>query len=102
MTTNVRLFLMMVLQLAIWGAWAPKLFPYMTMLGFEPWQQSLVGSSWGVAAHAGLDVAVTDKSALRFDVRWADIDSKVKLDGAKIGTANIDPMVYGVAYVMKF
>ena len=24
------------------------------------------------------------------------------VDGAKIGTANIDPMVYGVAYVMKF
>ncbi len=54
MTTNVRLFLMMVLQLAIWGAWAPKLFPYMTMLGFEPWQQSLVGSSWGVAALVGI------------------------------------------------
>ena len=59
-----------------------------------------LGSSWGVAAHAGLDFAVTDKSAVR--VRWADIDSKVKLDGAKIGTANIDPMVYGVAYVLKF
>ena len=54
MTTNVRLFLMMVLQLAIWGAWAPKLFPYMTMLGFAPWQQSLVGSSWGVAALVGI------------------------------------------------
>ena len=54
MTTNVRLFLMMVLQLAIWGAWAPKLFPYMTMLGFEAWQQSLVGSSWGVAALVGI------------------------------------------------
>ena len=54
MTTNVRLFLMMVLQLAIWGAWAPKLFPYMTMLGFEAWQQSLVGSSWGVAALVGM------------------------------------------------
>ena len=59
-------------------------------------------SSWGAAVHAGLDVAITDKSAVRVDVRWADIDSKVKLDGAKIGTANIDPMVYGVAYVMKF
>lgn len=59
-------------------------------------------SSWGAAVHAGLDVAVTDKSAVRVDVRWADIDSKVKLNGAKIGTANIDPMVYGVAYVMKF
>ena len=54
MTTQARLFLMMVLQLAIWGAWAPKLFPYMGMLGFAPWQQSLVGSSWGVAALLGI------------------------------------------------
>ena len=46
MKTSLRLFLMMVLQLAIWGAWAPKIFPYMGMLGFAPWQQSLVGSSW--------------------------------------------------------
>jgi nucleoside transporter len=54
MNTNLRLFVMMVLQLAIWGAWAPKIFPYMGMLGFAPWQQSLVGSSWGVAALVGI------------------------------------------------
>jgi MFS family permease len=54
MTTRLRLFLMMVLQLAIWGAWAPKIFPYMGMLGFAPWQQSLVGSAWGVAAVVGI------------------------------------------------
>jgi len=54
MTQQARLFLMMVLQLAVWGAWAPKLFPYMGMLGFQPWQQSLVGSSWGFAALAGI------------------------------------------------
>lgn len=54
MGVKARLFLMMVLQLAVWGAWAPKLFPYMGMLGFAPWQQSLVGSSWGVAALLGI------------------------------------------------
>jgi MFS family permease len=54
MTVRVRLFLMMVLQLAVWGAWAPKLFPYMGMLHFSPWQQSLVGSCWGIAAVAGI------------------------------------------------
>jgi len=54
MKTSFRLFVMMVLQLAIWGAWAPKIFPYMGMLGFAPWQQSLVGSSWGVAALVGI------------------------------------------------
>src|ERR1700754_818873 len=54
MTVRARLFLMMVLQLAVWGAWAPKLFPYMGQLGFEPWQQSLVGSCWGIAAILGI------------------------------------------------
>jgi predicted MFS family arabinose efflux permease len=54
MGAKVRLFLMMAFQLAIWGAWAPKLFPYMGMLGFSAWQQSLVGSAWGLAAVTGV------------------------------------------------
>ena len=58
--------------------------------------------SWGLAAHAGLDFALSEKSALRVDVRWADIDTKVKVNGANLGTANVDPLVYGVAYVFKF
>ena len=58
--------------------------------------------SWGLAAHAGLDFKVSERSAVRVDVRWADIDTKVEVDGAKLGTANIDPLVYGVAYVLKF
>ena len=28
--------------------------------------------------------------------------TEVKVNGAKLGTAKIDPMVYGLAYVMKF
>ncbi len=51
---QARLFLMMLLQLAIWGAYMPKLFPYMGQLGFEAWQQSLVGSAWGVASILGI------------------------------------------------
>ncbi len=54
MAIRARLFLLMVLELAIWGAWAPKLFPYMSLLHFSAWQQSLVGSSWGFAAIIGL------------------------------------------------
>lgn len=45
---------MMALQLAIWGAWAPKLFPYMGMLGFSAGQQALVGSCWGIASVVGI------------------------------------------------
>jgi nucleoside transporter len=51
---QVRLFLMMLLQLAIWGAYMPKLFPYMGQLGFAAWQQSLVGSAWGIASILGI------------------------------------------------
>ncbi len=58
--------------------------------------------SWGLALHAGYDYAIGKRGALRMDVRWADIDTKAKLDGQKIGTVNIDPFVYGVAYVIKF
>lgn len=54
MSVRLRLFAMMALQIAIWGAWAPKLFPYMMKLGFSAGQQALVGSSWGVAALVGM------------------------------------------------
>lgn len=58
--------------------------------------------SFGVALHAGLDFKVGENGAIRVDVRWMDIDSDVKLDGAKLGTAKIDPLVYGAAYVWRF
>lgn len=58
--------------------------------------------SWGLAAHAGIDFALGERSAIRVDARWIDIDADVKLNGADIGTVNIDPIVYGAAYVMKF
>lgn len=59
-------------------------------------------NSWGLAAHVGLDFALNDKAALRVDARWADIDSDVRLNGTQIGTVDIDPVVYGMAYVWKF
>lgn len=58
--------------------------------------------SVGVAAHAGVDFILSERGALRVDARWIDIASDVKLDGQKIGKAQIDPFVYGLAYVFKF
>lgn len=58
--------------------------------------------SWGLALHAGLDFKLNEKSAIRVDARWIDIDTRVRLDGVNLGTANIDPLVYGAAYVLKF
>ena len=58
--------------------------------------------SWGLAAHVGVDFKIGERGALRLDARWADIDSDVSVNGVDIGTANIDPLVYGVAWVTKF
>ena len=49
-----RLFLMMVLEIAIWGAWQIKIFPYMGMLGFSAGQQAAVGSVFGIASFGGI------------------------------------------------
>lgn len=49
-----RLFLMMVLEIAIWGAWQIKIFPYMGMLGFTAGEQGWVGSVFGIASVVGI------------------------------------------------
>lgn len=59
-------------------------------------------NSWGLAAHAGVDFKVSDKGSIRVDARWIDIDTDVKLNGSNLGTVNIDPLVYGAAYVFQF
>lgn len=59
-------------------------------------------NSFGLAAHAGLDFKVGERGALRVDVRWVDIDTDVQVNGANLGKVNVDPLVYGAAYVWKF
>ena len=45
---------MMVLEIAIWGAWQVQIFNYMPMLGFEQWQQNLAGSMFAIASVVGI------------------------------------------------
>ncbi|MDQ2095391.1 OmpW/AlkL family protein [Rhodalgimonas zhirmunskyi] len=61
-----------------------------------------IDDSVGFALHAGVDYALSDKGALRADLRYIQIEPDVSLNGASIGTAKINPLVAGVAYVMKF
>ena len=64
-----------------------------------------LSDSWGLAGHVGIDFQVGAKGAIRVDYRSIDIDTKAKLNGANLGsrnTVNIDPSVYGIAYVFAF
>jgi MFS family permease len=56
MNSSIRfkLFLMMVLEIAIWGAWQVQIFNYMPMLKFEGWQMNLAGSMFAIASLVGI------------------------------------------------
>lgn len=63
-----------------------------------------LSDSWGLAGHVGVDFQVGAKGSIRVDYRKIDIDTKAKLNGANLGTrntVNIDPSVYGIAYVFS-
>jgi nucleoside transporter len=49
-----KLFLMMVLQFFIWGAWLPLIFGYLPSLGFTAGQQSWILNAFPIAAIIGM------------------------------------------------
>src|SRR5215510_1351349 len=51
---RLKLFLMMVLEFFIWGAWYPLIFGYLPSLGFTPTEQSWILSTFPLAAIAGM------------------------------------------------
>src|ERR1700753_3265328 len=51
---RLKLFLMMVLQFFIWGAWLPLIFGYLPSLGFSPTEQSLILNAFPIAAVVGM------------------------------------------------
>ncbi len=50
----ISLFIMMVLEIAIWGAWQVQIYSYMALLDFTTGQQSLAGSMFAIAALVGI------------------------------------------------
>src|SRR5215831_541190 len=56
MNTSIRfrLFLMMVLEFFIWGAWLPLIFGYLPSLGFTPGEQSWILNTFPIAAIVGM------------------------------------------------
>jgi outer membrane protein len=61
-----------------------------------------LADSWGGAVHAGVDVRLSDRWLFTADLRWIDIETEARVNGAKVGTVKIDPWVYGVALGYRF
>jgi outer membrane protein len=58
--------------------------------------------SFGPAAQLGLDVALGSTWFINADARWFDIDTDATLDGASLGTVEIDPYAYGISLGRRF
>jgi outer membrane protein len=58
--------------------------------------------SWGLAGEIGADFMLNDQWFLNGSIRYIDIETKAKLDGASIGKVNISPWVYGVHLGYRF
>lgn len=58
--------------------------------------------SSGLAALAGVEFNLGERFALRGEARWIDMDTDVAVNGAGVGTANVDPLLLGVSAVVKF
>lgn len=79
-----------------------------TMFFDEGTKGALAGSSLklkdsvGLAGQVGIDIDVAPNWFVNAEVMYADIDTKAKLDGAGIGTVEIDPWVVGLNVGMRF
>lgn len=58
--------------------------------------------SFGVALQAGVDIRLAKHWYLNFDVKYIDIDTDVKVNGAKLTTLEVDPMLYNVGIGYRF
>ncbi|MBI4584755.1 MAG: MFS transporter [Planctomycetes bacterium] len=53
-TVGLKLFLMMVLEFFIWGAWLPLIYNYLPSLGFTTQEQSWILNAFPIAAIIGI------------------------------------------------
>lgn len=61
-----------------------------------------LSDSWGLAVQAGLDIAIDDHWSVGADVRYARIDTDVRINGDKVGHVDINPTVYSLNVGYRF
>lgn len=58
--------------------------------------------SYGAVGQVGVDLAITDNFMLNGFANYADVDSRVSVDGERIGKAKVDPMTIGGGVTFRF
>ena len=58
--------------------------------------------SWGPAGQVGADIGINENWFVNLAVRYIDMDSDASLDGASLGTIEIDPFIYQAQVGYRF
>lgn len=61
-----------------------------------------LSSSLGAAAQLGFDYRVNSQWSIGADVRYADINTGVKINGNKVGNVDVNPVVYSLNAGYRF
>lgn len=61
-----------------------------------------LSSSLGAAAQLGFDYRVSSQWSIGADVRYADINTDVKINGNKVGNVDVNPVVYSLNAGYRF
>ena len=61
-----------------------------------------LADSFGLALQLGADIEINEQWFVNLDMRYIDLETDAKLDGAKLGTVAIDPWVYAIALRYKY
>ncbi len=61
-----------------------------------------VEESYGAAAQAGVDFAITDYLLVGAFAHYADVDADAELNGSDIGEAEVDPVTVGGGLTLRF
>jgi outer membrane protein len=59
-------------------------------------------NSYGAALQAGVDIPLSGNMYLNFDIKKVYIGTDVSLNGAKIGTFKVDPVLVGIGLGWRF
>lgn len=61
-----------------------------------------LSNSWGLAGELGADLQLNENWLLNASVWYIDIDTDVKINGAKAGSVELDPVVYMISAGYRF
>lgn len=61
-----------------------------------------LSDSWGLAGKIGIDYGLDRNWSIGADIRYADINTKVSINGADVGHVDVDPMIYTLNIGYRF